>query len=293
MMYKIGSNQLTVVIDSLGCQLKRITSPEMKEYLWTGDPAVWEDSAPLLFPFIGRLQNQKYIYDNKEYPATIHGFISKREFTLVKQEQEMLVMSFRSTKEDNELYIFPFELMVTFIIANNSLTISFEVRNIGTSTMHFGIGFHPGFNVPLSPISNLVFKDYYLQFQHPAITELHMEKNCLYSGKDTSRQLEHNNSLALRHDLFDNDALIFKNWGSSVSLKEITESQEIRIETNDFPYLTIWHHPHTQDPFICIEPCTSFPGMNKKIVHIAEKEDYIHLAASETYSTKILITFRG
>lgn len=292
-MYTIRSNQITVEIDSLGCQLKRITSANMKEYLWVGDPLGWKDSAPLLFPFVGRFQSQKYILDNKEYSATIHGFISKREFTPVKQEKETLVMKYRSTDEDKEIYISPFEFITTYKIVNNTLNISYEVRNIGSSTMHFGIGFHPGFNVPLSQTDKVVFENYYLQFQQSVLQELLMEKNCLYSGKEISRQLSNDKTLPLRHTMFDNDALIFKDWGSSVSLQEITGSHEIRIDTNDFPYLTIWHHPNTQDPFVCIEPCVSFPGENNKIVDIAEKEDYIHLVLGETYSTNMMITFRG
>ena len=293
MIHTIGSNQITVEIDSLGCQPKRITSTKMKEYLWVGDPLVWEDSAPLLFPFVGRFQSQKYLLDAKEYPATIHGFIARREFTPIKHESDTLVMKYHSTDEDKEIYIFPFEFIVTYLIVNHTVHISYEIRNIGSSTMHFGIGFHPGFTIPLSQTDKVVFEDYYLQFQQPVLKELLMEKNCLYSGKETTRQLGNTRRLPLRHTLFDNDALIFKNWGSSVSLQEITGSHEIRIDTKDFPYLTIWHYPHTQDPFVCIEPCVSFPGENNKIVDIAEKEDYIHLPAGKTYSTNMMITFRG
>jgi galactose mutarotase-like enzyme len=292
-MYTIQSDEITIKIDSLGSQPKRIISAEMKEYLWTGNPSIWKDSAPLLFPFIGRFQNQKYTLDNKEHPATIHGFIAKREFTVIKHEKETLEMIYYSTEKDQETYPSPFEFIVNYKIIDNTLYISHEVRNRGSSTMHFGMGFHPGFNVPLSQTGKVVFEDYYLQFHKPVLTELLMEETCLYSGKETSRILKKGNKLPLRHTLFDNDALIFRDWGDSVSLQETTGLHEIKIVTKDFPYLTIWHHPNSQDPFICIEPCVSIPGEHDKIVDIAKKEDYIHLSSGGTYLTNMMITFRG
>ncbi len=293
MMHEISSAMIRVVIDSLGCQPKRIVSAEMKDYLWVGNPLVWEDSAPLLFPFVGRFHNQKYLLGTEEYPAKIHGFIAKREFTPIIHEKETLVMKYCSTENDKATYVFPFEFIVTYTIVSDTLSISYEIRNIGDSTMHFGLGFHPGFSVPLFPDGKAAFEDYYLQFQQPMLKELQMKQTCLYSGKEGSRDLGYMGRLPLRHSLFDNDALIFRAWGESVSLKNVTCSHEIRIDTKDFPYLTIWHHPNAADPFICIEPCVSIPGKDNEIVSIAEKEDYVHLIAGGTYSTKMMITFRG
>ncbi len=293
MKYTIGSDEITVVIDSLGCQPRHITSSSKQEYLWTGDPLVWKDSAPLLFPFVGRFKDKKYLYAGKEYPASLHGFIARRVFTAIKQEKETLVMEYCSTEEDKETYMFPFAITVTYTIVSNTLHITYEVRNRGESEMHFGLGFHPGFTVPLSQTGNVVFEDYYLQFQYPTLKELLMDENCLYSGQETDRKLDKNNRLPLRHSLFDNDALIFKDWGCSVSLQEPTGSHEIRIDTKDFPYLTLWHHPNSADPFICIEPCVSIPGRSGEIVAIAEKEDFKHLAPGGTFSVQMMIACRG
>ena len=293
MMYTIWSEAITVMIDSLGCQPKRIISTGMKEYLWIGDPLVWEDSAPLLFPFVGRFYDQKYLLGTQEYPAKIHGFIANREFIPVVQDKETLVMHYCSTEEDKATYVFPFEFIVTYTIISDTLTISYEIRNTGDFEMHFGLGFHPGFTVPLPQDGIAVFEDYYLQFQQPILKELLMEETCLFSGKEVSRILGDMNRLPLRHTLFDNDALIFRAWGDSVSLRNISGSHEIRIDTKDFPYLTLWHHPNSADPFICIEPCVSIPGKDKEIVSIAEKEDYVHLVSGGSYATKMMITCKG
>ena len=39
-----------------------ITAADGTEYLWNGDPAYWTGRAPNLFPYVGRLTNDRYAY---------------------------------------------------------------------------------------------------------------------------------------------------------------------------------------------------------------------------------------
>ena len=48
------------------------------------------------------------------------------------------------------------------IIKNEALTVAYEVINRDTRPMYFGLGGHPGFNVPLA--EGLRFEDYRLRF---------------------------------------------------------------------------------------------------------------------------------
>ena len=49
---------LTAAIDSMGAQLTSLAL-NGNEYLWQGDPAFWGKHAPILFPIVGSLRNNK------------------------------------------------------------------------------------------------------------------------------------------------------------------------------------------------------------------------------------------
>ena len=38
-----------------------------REFMWCGDPAVWENTAPVMFPMIGTLKDNKTLILGKEY----------------------------------------------------------------------------------------------------------------------------------------------------------------------------------------------------------------------------------
>ena len=39
-----------------------------REALWTADPKYWARHAPVLFPFVGKVNGGHYIYEGKQYP---------------------------------------------------------------------------------------------------------------------------------------------------------------------------------------------------------------------------------
>ena len=82
-MQTIRNHAMTVTVDELGAQLMSITAADGTEYLWNGDPAYWTGRAPILFPYVGRLTNDRYTYDGKEYEMTRHGFAKRSEFTVL------------------------------------------------------------------------------------------------------------------------------------------------------------------------------------------------------------------
>ena len=64
------------MIDNHGAELHSIQTLDGTEYLWQGDPAVWNGQAPNLFPYVARLTDQKYTFEGKEYSMKSHGFIN-------------------------------------------------------------------------------------------------------------------------------------------------------------------------------------------------------------------------
>ena len=78
MLYTIRSGCMQAQISSLGAQLMHLTGKT--EYLWQADPAYWNEHAPVLFPYVGRLTDGTYRIGSHEYQMKIHGFASLSTF---------------------------------------------------------------------------------------------------------------------------------------------------------------------------------------------------------------------
>ena len=74
MVHSIKNKFLEVQINETGAELMAITAADGTEYLWSGDKTYWGGHAPILFPYVGRLTDNRYTYCGKEYQMNRHGF---------------------------------------------------------------------------------------------------------------------------------------------------------------------------------------------------------------------------
>ena len=67
-MVTIENEFLRVSAKTMGAELTSVFDKKRnRELLWQGDPAVWPDHGPLLFPLVARLKNETYTLDGREY----------------------------------------------------------------------------------------------------------------------------------------------------------------------------------------------------------------------------------
>ena len=67
-MHTLKNDLLQIHIKSIGAELCAISSVKNNNaFLWNADPNVWGSHAPNLFPIIGCMKDDNYIYDNKNY----------------------------------------------------------------------------------------------------------------------------------------------------------------------------------------------------------------------------------
>lgn len=259
------------------------------QYLWQGDTTYWSDRAPNLFPFIGRLTNNSYKYLGTTYPMGIHGFAAAKEFTVIQQKEDILTLELHSDNETKKRYPFDFSLRITYALNDCSLDITFEVKNLGRNIMPFAIGGHPGFNVPL--LREERFEDYELEFSVPCRPDrVGFSPTVYLDGHDVEYFLRENKYIDLRHDLFDEDAVILKNMAREVTLQSKISGRGVRVTYPDLPYLGIWHWPNTNAPYVCIEPWSSLPSRQDIVEEFTCKSDLIQLGAGKLYETTWSIT---
>lgn len=289
MLITIQNEFLPLTVTTLGAQMMSIRSTDSCEYLWQGDPKYWADRAPTLFPFIGRLTNNRYRIQGTEYSMGIHGFAAASDFSIAQKGEDKLVLSLNSNSDTRMQYPFDFSLQITYHLKLNGIEILYEVHNLSSVTMPFGIGGHPGFRVPLETGEH--FEDYILEFSQKCQPDrVGFTPTVYLSGHDIPYPLEDGKRLFLRHELFDEDAVILKNMAREVTLRSKNGHRAVTVSYPQMPYLGIWHWPQTDAPYVCIEPWSSLPARQDVVEEFSCKSDMIQLAPGENYENLWTIT---
>ena len=123
MNYTISNEKFTLVISSKGGEFQSVKDAEGQEYLWQGDAATWTDRGPNLFPYIGRMTEKSYKYQDTVYHMDIHGFLPYDEMELVEQKADSLTLRLVSSPETRKQYPFEFTLDITWKLEGEKITI--------------------------------------------------------------------------------------------------------------------------------------------------------------------------
>ena len=287
-MITIKNEHLTAGIEEKGAQLSFLSSGSA-EYIYS-DLSVWPKHAPVLFPFAGRLEKQIFRYHGKEYgPVQIHGFAPYADFLAEDRTSSSVRMQMVISDEIRAIWPFDFSFSVHFSLHDSTLHISYEVENFGTDCMYYGIGSHPGFNVPLK--KGLSFEDYYVEFPEAGtLIRNDMSEHCLALGTQSPYDRAEGNRILLSHDLFDRDAVILSGTGKTAVLATERDRRKVIVSFPDTAYCALWHKVGMQVPFLCIEPWTSLPGFEGRITDLEEKKDYNVLRPGRSRTHQLLIT---
>lgn len=286
--YSLDNGVLSVRVSSIGGQLLSVKK-DGKEYLWQGDPAFWEDRAPNLFPYIARLTKGTYTVHGKEFHLPIHGFLPAAEMKAEAQEESLLVLRLDADESTLACYPFVFTLRIRYELNQDTLRIAYEVENGGTEDMYFGIGGHPGFQAPLE--EGLSFEDYFLEFESEGQSgtdaqtpvRIGFSPTCFLNGKDEPWPLEKGCRIPLRHDLFDDDAIVLSHTPKTVVLRSEKGGRGVRVRFPQMPYIGFWHAVKKPAPYVCIEPWSSLPSRQDVVEELSEQPGLIHLEGKGVY----------
>lgn len=287
MLCQIENGSLRVCADTLGAQLMSIRSAGGTEYLWQGDGAYWGGRAPNIFPYVARLTEGRYTYRGKSYSLARHGFARGSEFTPDVGGASM-TLRLDSGGETLEAYPFRFSYFITYRLDGDTLFIENRVENRDGKTMYFGLGGHPGINVPLD--GGLGFEDYFLEFAPCSPRRVVFTPDCFVSGREEPFALE-NGRLNLRHELFDDDAIVLRGAACPVTLRSERGVHGVTLNAPGFPLLGFWHMSKTDAPYVCFEPWTSLPSRSGVVEDLERQPDLIALPAGETYRVEWSLRF--
>lgn len=293
MYYSMTDGEIFVAVEPKGAEMLSLCDMTQgnKEYIWSGDERYWPRHAPNLFPFVGSIFGGKYSYDGKEFDFGLrHGFARYMKFDLTAHSEKSMTFSLRSDCETKAKYPFDFEFSVRYdLLGNKTLGVTYTVKNISAEKeMIFAVGGHPGFRVPINAEEK--FEDYYLEFPEKSCPERYFPTDDGFmKEKPEAYSLEDGVRLSLRHDLFDNDAVVLAGTPKTVCLKSKNGSNGVKMNFDGFGMLGIWHTNKSDAPFVCLEPWNGHTAFVGEKLPLEEKPDMLRLKPRDEYSVGFTI----
>ncbi len=289
MKTEINNSKLYATIDSDGAQIRGLRDLHGTEYVWPGDDFYWNYSSPTLFPIVGAVRDNKYIYDGKEYSMQQHGFCRNAEFKKVDSRTDAVTYRFVSNEETRKQYPFDFELYISFELVDFSLAVKYKVVNCGDRAMPFCIGGHPALRIPLEKGEPIT--DYRVKFNQKETAECPMVEGKLINRNIRVPLLKDEDSFTLRHEMFDIDTLLFDQLKSrSVEVYSVETGRGVRMDFDGFDYFAIWQPFKEGVPFVCLEPWTGLPTLTDEGDELEKKCGMHILPAGETYEVQYKLT---
>ncbi|TXI33858.1 MAG: aldose 1-epimerase family protein [Niabella sp.] len=269
-MFFLENEFIKIRVSPKGAELQSIVDKRTgQEFMWEGNPAVWGKHSPVLFPIVGTLKNNSYFFNEQEYHLPRHGFARDREFELSHQSNNSLSLVLKSDANTLKVFPFYFEFYMDYSITNLTLSVSYRVKNSGSSLMYFSVGGHPAFRIPI--FEGDAYEDYILEFNQLEQAERWpISPNGLIE-MEGDIFLENDNKINLKKSLFNKDAIVLKHLNSN-TVKLISKKNNLGFEFDftGFPFLGIWAAKDAD--FVCIEPwCGIADSVNKSQQLIAKE----------------------
>lgn len=269
-MIKISNGVLSAEINPFGAELSSLKKGQT-EYIWCGDPKYWSGKSPILFPICSRLKNNTYTYNGSQYTMGLHGFAMNSEFIVEEVSDSKATFLLTENEETLKIYPFKFEFRATYELKDNSLEVTYNIKNKNDYTMYFSVGSHEGY--ACDDVEN-----YDIIFDKPVTLEAFAldPQNINELGTETVTILKNSTVLPLYDKYFSVGALIFKNIDfKSCKLRNRITEQEILIEFPQCDYLLIWKVQGAG--YVCIEPWSGITGTVGSDNAIETKEGIIPL----------------
>ncbi len=280
MQYTIKNTYLSLTVDTAGAQMVSLKNENGEEMLWQADKSVWGYTAPMLFPWAGRIKEAKYYADGEEYPGANHGFIRNVEHELVLKEDNMIIFEYKACAESKKKFPYNFVFRTSYVLSGHSVHHKVDVTNTDTKEYGFGLGFHPGVNLPFD--ADHKTEDYYIEFDTPQSPRVLTFSDRFLMDGGSYIYDKNIAQIPLKDNFFENDSLIFSQLtAKTISLVERDSGRRIDYDIQDFPYVTLWTAATPVTKLFCVEPWMTTPDREDASLHWEKKKHAIYLKPGE------------
>ena len=222
-----------------------------RELLWHADGSHWDRSAPILFPVVGASAGGTIHVDGVPHPMPQHGFARDTLFDVVERRPEAVRLRLTDSAGPRAHYPFAFVLEVTIALAPATLSLAFEVRNVGQQPMPYALGVHPAFPWPFDAASR---EGHAVEFAAPEHADVPLLTSDGLLQRRTRRLDLHGTRLTLTPELFGQGALVFLDAASAAVTFVSPSGARITLAGEGFPHLALW--TKSTAPFLSMEAWT-------------------------------------
>jgi galactose mutarotase-like enzyme len=244
-----------------------------RDLMWPGDPAIWSQISPILFPVVGWTRDGARV-NGRHYPLRLHGFAAAQKFALESRSDSSARLTLSDNAETRALYPFAFRLTVEYRLSALSLEMAIEVENTGRAPAPYACGLHPGFRWPFAEGPREGCEIRFEKAEPPEIPVI------LPGGMVSARRRPipiEGDRLKLTDELFARDALCFIEATSRWIRFVEPGGAAIELALGDFPMFALWMRPGA--PFLCMEAWTGYSDPEGFDGELADKPGMRMLAA--------------
>lgn len=276
--YQIENSTFTMQLTSAGAEMKRLfCKPWHRELLWVPKDEktqnIWNRTAPILFPIVGKLKNDSYSFEGKNYKLTQHGFARDMEFECLSCGTQEIEFALKSSQKTLESYPFLFELLVKYALVDKRINIAYTVKNADQKEMFFSLGAHPAFET-------FKIEDFEIHFEKKEKGFFRLNNSLV--DWHTLYPLDEE-TLVPTKDLFAQDALIFKDLKSRyIDLIDQKRHETLRVNFDNSPFLGLWGKGSV--PFVCIEPWFGVSDEEAHDQKLVSKRGILKLAPGQNFN---------
>ena len=236
-----------------------------RELLWPGDPAIWGQISPILYPVVGWTREGARVA-GRQYPLGLHGFAAAEDFTLEEARADFARLTLSDNARTRALYPFAFQLAVEYRLSADALAIAIEIENPGDEPAPYACGLHPGFRWPFAggPRAGARVR---FEREEPAKVPVIAPGGLI--GRESRAIPLLGRDLALSDELFAHDALCFLNPASRSLRFEEPSGAAIEMDFHGFDHAALWTRPRA--PFLCLEAWTGYSDPEGFIGDLFEK----------------------
>ncbi len=264
----IANDQIKLTIATHGAEIRSLIAGD-KEYMWQADSAYWGRTSPVLFPFVGKLKDDRYEQNGDVYQMSQHGFLRDRDFTIKAQVENQITFIYTSTLADYDIYPFDFTVEIKYTIDGSKVITSYHVMNNSTEEMIYQIGAHPAFNI--SSVDNI-------QTVYPkqTVTKHHFENGLQSETTEVEIEVEQ-----LSYEGININIPCYSNF-SDKQLTLVENGRDyLKFDFTSMEYLAIWSPEFKNAKFVCVEPWNGICSRQDQIDYKLEnKEGMNRLAAN-------------
>lgn len=265
----IKSDSLTVVINNYGAQITSVKKGD-EEIMWQADPQYWGRTSPVLFPFVGKLKDNKYQAGGNVIEMNQHGFLRDRTFKIASQDQNSVTFEYTSTLADFNIYPVDFTVQITYRVFGSRVTTEYKVINNSSYPMPYQIGAHPAFNVNSVDDLEAVFK--------PQTVTKHYFRDGLQSMTE-SFDLD---TVKLSYDLINDNIPCYSDFTDKTLILRNNGQDFLKFDFSSMKYLAIWSPEYKNAKFVCIEPWNGICSKIDQDGYLVENKDGMNTLAANS-----------